>query len=317
MKTFIVALCGCFSFCLQADYLERPEVGQFMDEMVQRHEMSRDWLEHLFANANYRQPIIDAISRPAEKTLNWDEYNNIFLTDTRVQQGRDFMALNREHFADAERQTGVPPRIILAILGVETSYGRITGGYPVMDSLSTLAFDYPPRAPFFRSELEQFLLLVQDKGVDPLTLTGSYAGAMGMAQFISSSYRNYAVDADGDAFADLWGSPRDAIFSIANYLKQHGWKAGEPIFYSVEVPEEIPSQLISGDLKPDQSLAELREAGVRGIPADLPDQPVTLMKMQGDEGEEYWVGMHNFYVITRYNHSYLYGMAVASLAELY
>lgn len=318
MRTLLAIFLTLTSFSLPADYLQRPEVDSFIDEMAAKHQMDSQWLRELFANANYHQSIIDAISRPAEKTLEWSEYNDIFLTQRRVEEGRTFLEANRQHFEDAEAATGVPSRIILAILGVETFYGRITGGYPVLDALSTLAFDYPPRAPFFRSELEQFLLLVQDKPVDPLQLQGSYAGAMGMAQFISSSYRNYTLDADGDGFADLWNSPRDAIFSIANYLQKHGWRAGEPVFFSVSVPPGLPESAISSGLQPDTSLGALADLGVAGLPGSMPvSSPVTLMRMQGDEGTEFWVGMQNFYVITRYNHSYLYGMAVASLADLF
>ena len=317
MKTLLASLLAAASFSLQADFLQKPEVESFIAEMVQQHEMDPAWLNQLFAQANYHQSIIDAISRPAEKTLQWSEYSDIFLTQRRVEEGREFFATHRQHFDDAQAETGVPADVILAILGVETFYGRITGNYPVLDALSTLAFDYPPRADFFRSELEHFLLLVQDKPVDPLALTGSYAGAMGMAQFISSSYRHYTVDADADGFADLWGSPRDAIFSIANYLQQHGWRAGEPVFFQVQVPQSLPQSAISAGLQPDQSPQQLIALGVTGLPDSIGDSRVTLMQMQADTGTEFWVGMHNFYVITRYNHSYLYGMAVASLATLY
>ena len=297
-----------------AQYLEREDVQQFIEEMVNDEGLSGEWVVALMGEAKYHQSIIDAISRPAERTLNWGEYAAIFLTDARRDQGAQFWRTHESILAEASEIYGVPEEIIVAIIGVETFYGRITGNYPVLDALATLAFDYPPRSAFFRDELRQFLLLSNGHDIDPLTLTGSYAGAMGMAQFISSSYRAYAVDADGDGFANLWSSPRDAIFSVANYLARHGWQRDQPIFARVGVPANLPPALFNQSLETYTSVGELTNLSVTGLVSFAADMAATLMQLKRNSQTEYWVGLKNFYVITRYNHSHLYAMAVASLA---
>ena len=210
---------------------------------------------------------------------------------------------------------GVPQEIIVAIIGVETRYGRHTGKYPVLDALSTLAFAYPPRSSFFRKELKEYLLMTREEGLVPGKQLGSYAGAMGMPQFIPSSFRSYAVDFDNDGKRDLWTSPADAIGSVGNYFKRHHWKPGQPIASPVKVHGNRYQALIDNNLKRRYTLKELMDNGVilpQGLPTDLQG---VLIEFETRNGPEYWVGWHNFYVISRYNHSALYSMAVYQLSQ--
>ncbi len=310
--TFLVLLSAAFP--LLADYSDRQEVQVFIDEMVQEEGIDRLWMEQLFQEAQYSQSVIDAITRPAEKTLNWAEYQKIFLTPARLERGLEFWEENAEVLEQAVEHFGVPAEVVLAIIGVETFYGRYTGGYRVIDSLSTLAFDYPPRGQFFLGELRSLVLLANQHAVEPASLTGSYAGAMGLGQFIPSSYLAYSSDYDGDGFADLWNNPADAIWSVANYLTVHGWHRNEPVFERIEAPLDISTDLLNQDLKPYLSLDDLSAAGISNLEYDNYRGEVTLMQLEGVDGLEYWIGHHNFYVITRYNHSHLYAMAVAQLA---
>ncbi|HKK05985.1 MAG TPA: lytic murein transglycosylase B [Gammaproteobacteria bacterium] len=293
---------------------ERPEVNRFIKEMVQKHRFTRQELEEIFSKARIRPSIIAAISRPAESKP-WYEYRPIFVTSSRISGGVAFWKKNADILERAQATYGVPPQILVAILGVETRYGQQKGGYPVIDSLSTLAFDYPPRSAFFKKELEQYLLMTREENIDPLKLVGSYAGAMGQPQFISSSFRSYAVDFDGDGHRDLWDNAADAIGSVANYFKKHGWQAGEPIASRADVKGKDYQKLVDAGLKPSFTPAQLRQAGVtfKGDPG--PDAKGALIELKTDYGHEYWVGWQNFYVITRYNHSALYAMAVYQLSE--
>jgi membrane-bound lytic murein transglycosylase B len=274
-----------------------------------------DVLQALFAQAKYKQSIIDAISRPAERTLTWNKYQDIFLTTSRVSKGLQFMRENSIALAAAEKKYGVPPVVITSIIGVETLYGRRKGNYRVIDSLSTLAFDYPARAKFFRSELREFLYLVREEGQDARNPLGSYAGAMGYGQFISSSYRNYAVDFDNDGVRDIWNNPVDAIGSVANYLAEHGWKAGKLVTVVVSKPTVETTDVFNVSLKPTSTVAEMSSIGVRTHVGLDDGTIVSPMLLNGKGGEEYWLGLQNFYVITRYNHSKLYAMAVFQLSE--
>ena len=216
----------------------------------------------------------------------------------------------------ASEKYGVPPEIIVAIIGVETRYGQHKGRFPVIDSLSTLAFAYPPRSRFFRSELKEFLLMAREEKINPLKQLGSYAGAMGLPQFIASSFRSYAVDFDGDGSRDLWNNTSDAIGSVANYFKRHGWQEGEPIAHRAVIKGQKYKKLLNDELKPQWSLADFQSHGVRPaqkVPAKLEG---TLLELDtGTPKPEYWLGWENFYVITRYNHSAHYSMAVFQLAQ--
>lgn len=309
-------LLGCATDDSAANsYLARESVQTFIAELEQEG-FDRDMLEQTFADAEYQQGIIDAISRPAERTLTWASYQDIFLTQRRVEQGRDFIALHKDTFDRAEQTYGVPTEIIAAIIGVETFYGRIKGKHRVIDALSTLAFDYPPRSKFFRSELKQYFYLVTEEQKSALEPVGSYAGAMGYGQFISSSYRNYAVDFDGDGIRDIWNNPVDAIGSVANYLARHKWQPGEPIVAKVSSDGLDPElEFLNESLKPSRTLAELDSAGMTSSMSRNQAELVSPMRLVGKKGDEFWIGFNNFYVITRYNHSKLYAMAVFQLSE--
>ncbi len=294
--------------------VDRKAVYEFIDEMARRHRFEPEALKSLFTQARLRREIVEAISRPAEAKP-WHEYRPLFVTRQRIEGGLRFWRENAAILERAAREYGVPERIIVAIIGVETLYGKRQGRYRVLDSLATLAFAYPPRSRFFRSELEHYLLMTREENMDPLAQRGSYAGAMGMPQFISSSFRRYAVDFDGDGRRDLWNNPADAIGSVANYFKRHGWRPGEPVAIRVQVRGESWRELLAAGIRPRFSPAELRAAGVV-LPEDTPPElRGALLELQGPDGPEYWVGWHNFYVVTRYNHSKLYAMAVHQLSQ--
>ncbi len=306
---------GCASLPVGAtDLTQRQDVRGFIDEMSARHQFKNEDLTAWFQATRLREDIIKVISRPAESKP-WYDYRPIFLQRSRIKGGATFWKENAATLARAEEVSGVPAHIIVAILGVETRYGGHTGGYRVMDALSTLAFDYPPRSKFFRSELEQYLLLAREEGIHPLEIKGSYAGAMGQAQFISSSYRHYAVDFDGDGKRDLWDNNADAIGSIANYLQVHGWEPGAPIAAPAATHGVDTSGLVAKGLKPALKVAEIKKSGIEFDAALADEAPATLIELEQKNGPEYWVGLQNFYVITRYNHSALYAMAVYQLAE--
>ncbi len=299
-----------------ADYRSSPAAIAFTEDMVARHGMDREWVRAVLAGAERKQSIIDAISRPAEKALEWKAYKKIFLQPDRIEAGAEFWHRHRDTLARAEQRFGVPARIIVAIIGVETKFGRIMGNYRVIDALATLSFDYPPRSRFFTGQLEQYLLLVREQDFDVFALKGSYAGAMGFGQFIPGSYRHYAVDFDNDGVVDILTNPVDAIGSVANYFAVHGWRSGEPVVTRGVRLRDADTTLINDDLKPAHTLAQLQRRGfapLQRLPAEAAGNVVGLT---GDEGEEYWIGLHNFYVITRYNHSRLYAMAVWQLSQL-
>jgi membrane-bound lytic murein transglycosylase B len=293
---------------------ERADVKLFIKEMVDKYHFDAKKLTALFKDVTLKQKIIDAINRPAEAKP-WHQYRPIFVTETRINEGVKFWNENEATLKAAEAKYGVPPEIIVAIIGVETRYGQHKGGYRVMDSLSTLAFAYPERGKFFRSELEQYLLLTREEKLNPLEIKGSYAGAMGKSQFISSSYRNYAVDFDGDGKRDLWNNNADAIGSVANYFQRHKWQAGGAVAAPAIVGSNGIQQLVEEGYKPHSTVAELRQRGVTAKSKLDPDALGALIELKTLAGYEYWLGLNNFYVITRYNHSPLYAMAVHQLGQ--
>lgn len=297
-----------------APFSERPAVRAFISEVSDRHGLSAEDLSALLDQARHRPDIIEAMQRPAERRP-WHAYRPIFLNTRRIEGGIRFRHEHRTLLEQAEEAYGVPASIIAAIIGVETLYGQHTGRHLVLDALATLAFDYPPRATFFRSELEQFLLLTREEGLDPLAVTGSYAGAMGTPQFIPSSYRRYAVDFDGDERRDLLGNMADAIGSVANYLHAHRWRPGQPIASRVEAPAELPDDLLGQGIRPSVPVAELATRGIRTTEELPADALAAVVELEGDQGSEYWLGLDNFYAITRYNRSALYAMAVHQLAK--
>jgi membrane-bound lytic murein transglycosylase B len=297
-----------------ADYSRHPEVQAYVAEVAKEHGFAAAELGELFAQAERKQGIIDAISRPAERVLKWHEYREIFLKEPRISQGLEFWAEHEAVLDEAQRVFGVPPEYVVAIIGVETRYGRIMGSHRVLDALATLAFDYPPRSAFFRKELTQFLLLAREEGRSPLDLMGSYAGAMGYGQFIPSSFRAYAVDFDGDGRRDIWGNTHDAIGSVANYFKRHGWQPQGLVALPVEVRGNVSGVLAAQSLELQHTVADLQKAGVV-VEGLAPDKRAAVFHMDGIEGDEYWLGLNNFYVITRYNRSRLYALAVHQLSQ--
>lgn len=292
---------------------ERDDVRLFVQDMAVRHGFDQAELDRLFAQARISSTILEAIAKPAEK-LPWYRYRRLFLQADRIDKGVQYW---RANISALERMTatyGVPAEIVVAIIGVETRYGRNIGGYRVLDSLVTLGFGYPARGDFFRSELEQFLLLSREQKLDPAAVKGSYAGAMGIPQFIASSYRNYAVDFDGDTRVDIWGSDADAIGSVGSYFNRHGWLHGGLVTLPAAVGAD-PAAAIGAGLEPDLSVEDLARLGVK-LPITVPaDMKCKLLELEGMHAAEYWVGFWNFYVITRYNHSVLYAMAVYQLAQ--
>ena len=308
LSIFLLMMLFAAPASAEADYAQRQDVREFINEMIKKHQFDRALLTEWFSKANKLDGVLEAIAKPAEKVLSWKEYRPIFLGKNRIQRGREFMQKHHELLERAEKETGVPKYIITAIIGVETYYGKHRGKTAVFDSLTTLGFDYPPRSRFFRSELEQFLLLAREEDIDVTSIRGSYAGAMGMPQFISSSYRRYAVDFDGDGKRDLWNSTADTIGSVANYFKVHGWQRGG----DVSKPLENPSRTA---LKPHTTIGDFRRQGVVADKAFADDVMATLITLEGENGTEHWLGLKNFYVITRYNHSALYAMAVHQLSQ--
>ncbi|MCC6201720.1 MAG: lytic murein transglycosylase B [Gammaproteobacteria bacterium] len=294
--------------------LDAAEVDAFIHYMVTTHRFDAASLRALFAAADGQQKILDAMAKPAEAKP-WHEYRPIFLTRERIAAGAAFWNEHREALRRAEEQFGVPAAVIVAIIGVETFYGRITGSYTVLEANATLAFHYPPRANFFRGELEQFLLLAREEQVEPLSLRGSYAGAMGLPQFIASSFRRHAVDFDADGKRDIWHSAADAIGSVANYLAANGWRRAEPIAMPALRRDGDMEALVALGLKPQRTVAELAAGGLVAAGAAVPDATAAVIALDQPTQREYWLGFHNFYVITRYNRSPLYAMAVFQLAE--
>ncbi|MCR9276367.1 MAG: lytic murein transglycosylase B [Pseudomonadaceae bacterium] len=316
----VLALLAVFwQWQASADYTDRDDVKAYIEELVSEHGFDRDDVTAVLAQAERKQSILDAISRPAERAKRWDEYRKIFVTDTRTAQGVEFWQENADAIAEASERYGVSPEIIVAIIGVETRYGRNTGSFRVVDALATLGFDYPKRSTFFRKELTQFLLLAREEQKDPLSLKGSYAGAMGYGQFIPSSFRAYAVDFDGDGIRDIWDNKRDAIGSVANYFDEHGWRGDAPVMLYATLARPDADELANQGLDLKHTLVSLEDAGVQieGIPDGTPaDTRAALFRLVLEDGEKYFVGLHDFYVITRYNRSHMYSLAVHQLSQV-
>ncbi|XOV83386.1 MAG: lytic murein transglycosylase B [bacterium] len=295
-------------------YAERADVVAYIAELANQHGFAESDLKALFARARQRQDIIDRISRPAEKTWTWARYRNLLVDDARVEKGVAFWQAHAQTLTRAQQVFGVEPEYVLAILGIETRYGEVKGSFPVLDALATLGFDYPPRADFFRSELTQFLLLAREEGKDPAELLGSYAGAMGYGQFISSSYRHYAVDFDNDGVRDIWSNPVDAIGSIANYFAEHRWRSGEAVARRLDVSLDAARPWLTTGLSLPHTVSQMAVSGlpVAGLAGEA---KAALYRMDAEEQDEFWLGLHNFYVITRYNRSHMYALAVHQLSQ--
>ena len=296
--------------------LKRPEIAAFVNQVASRDGLSKKDVRAVLKAAQPQPKILELMSRPIEKApVPWWQYRDHFLTSERIDGGVQFWNEHREALERSSAQYEVAPEYIVAILGVETKYGHVLGKYRVLDSLATLAFDYPPRQAFFRSELEQFLILAHENKLDPLTLVGSYAGAMGAPQFMPSSYRRYAVDANTDTQRDLWGDWDDIIASVANYLHEHGWAAGEPVLSEATLAGEASDGTDTQRVELNETVAGLAARGVRLDLQLPPETAAVLISAEQRDGPAYRVGFHNFYVITRYNASARYAMAVNDLAQ--
>jgi membrane-bound lytic murein transglycosylase B len=287
----------------------------FVEHMVTTYDYDRGSLEDLLGEAKIVDRILEAISRPAERVMAWHDYRDIFVISSRIDGGVTFWREHAEEVRAASEKYGVAEEILVAILGVETLYGTRAGSYRVLDSLSTLAFAYPPRSKFFTSELEAFLLLVREEGLDPLETLGSYAGAMGAGQFISSSFRAYAVDGNGDGQRDLWGDWEDVLASVANYFHVHDWRPGEQVAVRATLGSEWDGHEPENSIELTETVASLSQLGYI-FGTDLPSTAkTTMLSLQGEDAQEFWVGFHNFYVITRYNRSVMYALATYELAQ--
>ena len=287
----------------------------FIERMVGTHDFDRDELTGLLSEAEIVDSILEAISRPAERVMPWHEYRDIFVTDARISAGAEFWLEHADQIAAASESYGVAPEIIVAILGVETLYGQRTGSYRVLDSLSTLAFAYPPRSDCFASELEHYWLLALEEGIDPRETLGSYAGAMGAGQFISSSFRAYAVDGNADGRRDLWGNWPDVFASVANYFAVHGWQHEQQVVSRATLGASWAGIEPENTLDLTETVASASDLGYV-FATDLPDAAgTTVLSLQGESEQEYWIGFHNFYVITRYNRSVKYALAAYELSQ--
>jgi membrane-bound lytic murein transglycosylase B len=299
-----------------ASYAARPEVQAFVDDLAKRHGFVKSELKRVFGRVQRVDPVLEAIARPAERVKSWEEYRTLLITERRLAEGIEFWRKNRKTLERAERKFGVPPQYVAAIIGVETFYGRNTGNWRVVDALTTLAFDYPPRSGFFKSELESYLLMARDGGFDVFSMRGSYAGAIGIPQFMPSSARRYAVDFDGNGRIDLQKSRPDAIGSVANFLKVHGWQRDADVLVDARVTGDAWRALVDGRFEPKHSMVELRQAGVEfDSPAPAGATGSLIELASAERPSDYRIGLRNFYVITRYNRSALYAAAVADLAR--
>ena len=308
----LVLLVACPAMAIDTD---RENVQAFIDRMVDEHAYDRDRVTQIIAAAETKDSILEAIARPAERTLTWGEYRDIFMTGERIDAGAAFWREHREDLERISRETGVSVEILVGIIGVETYYGRITGNYRVLDALATLAFDYPPRSRFFTGELEHFLLLVREEGMEATDATGSYAGAMGRPQFMPSSYRAYAVDSTEDGKRDIWTNWTDVIGSVANYFVRHGWQEGKEVVAAATLGAQWRGDTPENTLTPKETVTSLSHQGAIFSTELAGDEKSQLLTLEGHDGEEHWVGFHNFFVITRYNRSVMYALAVHQLGQ--
>jgi len=317
LGTLLLAACACLTHAAPVanSFASDPAVIEFSRDLEQRHGFKADELLVQFAQIRPNDKVLQLIRPPVSPVQrSWERYRSRFLNERRIERGVRFWQQNRISLIKASAIFGVPPEIIVAIIGVETEYGGNTGNFRVLEALATLAFRYPRRAEFFLTELEQFLLLARENGMDPVNMRGSFAGAIGIPQFMPGSQRRYAVDFDGDQKIDLSGSVDDAIGSVANFLEQHGWQAGQPIAVAARTAGEPERSLIEAGIQPSLLVADLAQ---QGITADAdPQGKVTLVDLVSPgRATEYWLGFNNFYVITRYNRSSFYAMSVFQLAE--
>ena len=294
---------------IYTDYSSKEETIQFIEYMNEKHGYDKSYLTSVFKNAAYQDKVVRIMNKQPEGTMTWQRYKGIMVNDSRISAGQEFIGRFKQELKRAEKIYGVPAEIIASIIGIETRYGRIKGNIKVIDSLSTLAFDYPRRSKFFKIQLEEFLLLSREENFDPETIKGSIAGAMGYGQFMPDSYRDYAVDFDNDGIRDILNNPVDAIGSVANFLNKKGkWKPNTPVAIKAFAVKEMQS--IKSSFKPHMTSIDLEKFGLganEAIPNNLKFVPISLKL---EEGYEYWLGFDNYQSISRYNRSKLYVMAV-------
>ncbi len=292
-----------------------PVIEKIIDNLVTKHGYPKAELMQVFSQARLRPKVVAAMKKPYE-ALPWHRYRKLFVTDSHIRDGIDFWKRHTAVLDRAKREFGVPQHIVVAIIGVETRYGQRMGKHRVLDSLATLVVQYPRRRAFFSDELENFMLLTWEEGLDPLTVKGSYAGAMGVPQFIASSYRHYAIDFNGDRRRDLIGQPEDAIGSVANYLHRHRWQSGKPIAGAAIVKQaSVADKYVTEKLKTNSTVARLTKAGIRSAVPSNGASPAALVRLDKGGAPDYRIVFNNFYVITKYNRSIHYAMAVFDLAE--
>ena len=298
-------------------YAERDDVRSFIVEMQEKHGLDNEPLEQLFAHTRPIPAVLKAVAPPSDPGIrSWQSYRQRFIEPRRIKAGLEFWQHHAAPLAKASAQSGVPPEFIVAIIGIETLYGKQLGRFGTFAALATLAFDYPPRADLFRRELEALLLLARDERRAPDSYRGSFAGAIGLPQFLPSSIRAYAVDFDRNGHIDLTTSPPDAIGSVANFLKAHGWEQDGPVTIKVDADRTASQPLIDEGIRPARRPEEMRSFGVT-LPAETPDAPAALIDLvTPDRATEYWLGYQNFFVITRYNRSSFYAMSVFQFAEV-
>lgn len=315
LPTLLGLLCAVVTPIAQADYADHADAPAFIQRMVSQHGFAAADVRKVLDEAEQLDKVLDAMQRPAEKALPWYKYRAIFMNNERINRGADFMREHQATLQAAEEKYGVPAETIVAIVGVETWYGKNVGSYRVLDALATLAFDYPKRADFFRSELEQYLLMSREEKMNPGKPVGSYAGAMGLPQFMPSSFRHYAVDFNGNGKRDLWNETEDVIGSVANYLASRGWRRGEAISAQARDSADAVTNFEFSRLEPLNHFGEITAAGVRVDLQARPEAPAGILALEGSNGDEYWVALKNFFVITTYNRSPMYAMAVFQLGQ--
>lgn len=314
-EIYLIPLMAMFiSQSIYTDYSSKEETIQFIEYMNEKHGYDKSYLTSVFKNAAYQDKVVRIMNKQPEGTMTWQRYKGIMVNDSRISAGQEFIGRFKQELKRAEKIYGVPAEIIASIIGIETRYGRIKGNIKVIDSLSTLAFDYPRRSKFFKIQLEEFLLLSREENFDPETIKGSIAGAMGYGQFMPDSYRDYAVDFDNDGIRDILNNPVDAIGSVANFLNKKGkWKPNTPVAIKAFAVKEMQS--IKSSFKPHMTSIDLEKFGLganEAIPNNLKFVPISL---ELEEGYEYWLGFDNYQSISRYNRSKLYVMAVFEIGR--
>lgn len=310
---FLITLCISYCYPLQSQ-IDQAKVDAFIKSQAANSTRTEAEIKEILNQAEYQQEIIDKITRPAEGTMTWGRYRKIFMTPERIGAGVDFWKEHETSLAKVSEETGIPEEVILGIIGVETYFGKIKGSYRVLDALYTLAFGYPKRSKFFTKELGIFLEIAEQEKLNITEVQGSYAGAMGYSQFMPSSYKAYAKSFDQGGTSDLINSPEDAMASVANYLKVHRWKKGQPITSKADLTRQITG-LRKQQLRPKNKVADYTSIGFKPAENLNAELPATMIILDGEQGTEHWFGLYNFYVITRYNHSKLYAMAVTQLAQ--